>query len=311
MHPSTRFVRLVLFSPLMVLFAAAAPRPAAAQVCDEEPQLQYYSGGGQVVCPCFVTSEEAGATFDIPSDHFPIEVLRVGIGWASQFGGTAQQLEQAIHVYGAGLPDPGARVLSLGGPVLTDGAINVFDLEAQLLSTQVDTGPVTVTLEFLNSNANDIFAPSVVHDGNGCQPGGKNVIKAVPGGWFDACSAGITGDWIFFMVYRRTDCNQIGVGDEIVTATRPVWLMAPHPNPLTAGTSIEFVLADAGETHLAVYDLAGRKTASLIDATLPAGRHATVWNGRSDRGIRVPAGIYFVTLETASGRQTRKVMVRK
>jgi hypothetical protein len=293
----------------LTLFLVGVAVPAAAQDCPEEPQLQHYTGGGQVVCPCFVPGEEAGAVFDIPAEHFPIEVLRVGIGWASQFGGAAQTLEQAIHVYGAGLPDPGARVLSLGGPVLSDGAINVFDLEAQLLSTEVATGPVTVTLEFLNQNAGDPFAPSVVHDGNGCQLT-KNVVKAIPAGWSDACPLGVTGDWVFFMVYRRTDCNQIGVGEEIVTANLPVFLSAPHPNPFRAQTQVEFVLAEAGDVRLAVFDLAGRRVATLWDGPVPAGRHGAVWNGRVDRGPRAPSGIYFITLDSAAGRRTQKILVR-
>ena len=58
-----------------------------------------------------------------------------------------------------------------------------------------------MTLEFLNQNAGDIFAPSVVHDGNGCQPG-KNVVLAMPGGWNDACLLGVTGDWVFYVDYE-------------------------------------------------------------------------------------------------------------
>ncbi|UCH82578.1 MAG: hypothetical protein JSW50_08810, partial [Candidatus Latescibacterota bacterium] len=62
-------------------------------------------------------------------------------------------------------------------------------------------GPFTVTLEFLNQNANDPFAPSMVHDGNGCQ-GGTNVVFAIPGGWADACLLGVTGDWVISVYYE-------------------------------------------------------------------------------------------------------------
>ncbi|MCH8243719.1 MAG: hypothetical protein IH897_14080, partial [Planctomycetes bacterium] len=78
---------------------------------------------------------------------------------------------------------------------------NEYNLEPVPGDIIINSGPFTVTLEFMNANAQDIYAPSVVHDGNGCQPG-KNVIFAIPGGWMDACAAGVTGDWVMYAVYR-------------------------------------------------------------------------------------------------------------
>lgn len=182
------------------LAAMMVPCRVAAQ-CTEQGPLQNYTGGGQVVCPCFAAGEEAGAIFTVPAGEYPIEILKIGIGWGSQFGGTGQQLEEAIHIYAGGLPNPGTPIFSLPGPQLTDGAINEFDISLTPGNKTIASGPFTVTLEFLNGNAGDIFAPSVVHDGNGCQPG-KNVVKAIPGGWTDACALLVTGDWVFYVKYR-------------------------------------------------------------------------------------------------------------
>ena len=220
------------------LLLACLASPDAAAQCPEEPIFQNWTGSGSVVCPCFVPGEEAGAIFDVPADHYPIEVLRVGVGWGSQLGGAPNTLESAIHVYEAGLPNPGARLASLSGPQLSDGFINEFDLEPLPGEVIVAGGPFTVTLEFLNANAGDIFAPSVVHDGNGCQPG-ANVVKATPGGWSDACSLGVTGDWVFHIVYRRTDCT--GNGTYCVVS----------PNSATAGAEMGFL----GTTSIAANDL--------------------------------------------------------
>lgn len=183
--------------------------PAWSQ-CPEEPALANYTGAGQTVCPCFVPGEEAGAVFTLPPGDFPIEILRVGIAWGSQFGGSPQALEQAIHIYEGGLPDPGAPVFTLEAPRLTDGVINEFDLEPLPGEIVINSGPFTVTLEFLNQSADNFFAPSVVHDGNGCQPG-KNVVFAGDS-WIDACLLGVTGDWVFFVVYRPAVCVGSGAG---------------------------------------------------------------------------------------------------
>jgi hypothetical protein len=66
---------------------------------------------------------------------------------------------------------------------------------------------------------------------------------------------------------------------------------------------------------LAVHDLHGRRIAVLADGERPAGRQFAMWSGRTDRGARAGAGIYFVrlTVDGGSGRSTREqrlVLVR-
>ena len=174
--------------------------------CPAEPPVGNYTGGGTVACPCFIPGEQAGAVLDVPAGHYPIEILKIRVGWGSQFGGQPQSIEQALHVYPAGLPNPGTPQFSLEGPVLTDGVINEFDIEFVAGNKIVNSGPFTVALEFLSQSAGNAFAASVVHDGNGCQPA-KNVVFAIPGGWSDACVLGVTGDWVFEVVYRQVACN--------------------------------------------------------------------------------------------------------
>lgn len=186
------------------LIAAAAVLlglPIAAQ-CPEEPPLAHWTGAGTVVCPCFVVGEEAGVVFTLPAAEYPVEITKVRIGWGSQFGGAPQSLEAAIHLYAGGLPNPGSPQFTVLGPALNDGFINEFDLTLFPGDRVIDSGTFTVTLEFLNGNAGDIFAPSVVHDGNGCTSN-ANVVNAIPGGWFSACVLGVTGDWVFDVVYRK------------------------------------------------------------------------------------------------------------
>lgn len=194
-------------SLILAIFASVlATSPATAQgACPTEPTFQNFTGGGTVACACFVENEQAGAIFDVPASHYPIEILKVGIGYGSLFGGSPQVLEQAIHIYGAGLPNPGAPIFTLDGPQLTDGVINEFDLEPILGEIIVDSGPFSVTLQFLEDNVGNEFHPTAIHDGNGCQLG-KNLIQIDTGAWFDACALGVTGDWIFTVTYRQVNC---------------------------------------------------------------------------------------------------------
>lgn len=300
------FSPLVLFAALIVGFVSPIWNSPLSAQCPIEPTLQNYTGGGAVVCPCFVPTEEAGVVLDAPAAHYPIEIMKVGIGWASNFGGSPQSLEQGIHVYGAGLPNPGAPVATLPGPLLSDGAINEFNLEAQLGSApQIASGPFSVTLEFLNQNSGNPFAPSVIHDGNGCQPG-KNLVYAVPGGWLDACPLGVTGDWVFYVIYRQKNCTPLDAGDPFVISNRPVHLMAPFPNPVQSSTRMEFVLAQGGESSLRVFDTSGRVVDSVHEGYLGAGAHTFNWSART---AGLPSGMYFLELRSDAHRAVQKLIV--
>ncbi|MFH1313931.1 MAG: FlgD immunoglobulin-like domain containing protein [Candidatus Eisenbacteria bacterium] len=280
-----------------------------ADECPEEPPLQNYTGSGTTVCPCFVPGEQGGAVLDAPSEHYPIEILRVGIGWGSLYGGTPQSLEQAIHVYDAGLPNPGTPIASLEGPALTDGYINEFDLEPLPGDIIVNSGPFTVTLEFLNSNAGDPYAPSMVHDGNGCQAG-KNVVFAIPGGWYSACALGVTGDWIVYAVYRQVECGA-GVGEEMIASSHPAFLMRPEPNPFTHETRFDFVVSEHRHVDLSVYDVHGQLVTTLASGMFPQGRHTAGWTGTESDGSQVAPGIYFVTMKAGSFHTTQRVVFSK
>jgi hypothetical protein len=45
----------------------------------------------------------------------------------------------------------------------------------------------------------------------------------------------------------------------------------------------------------------------LVSARREAGSHEVAWDGRDERGHRLPSGIYFCRLETMRGLLTRKV----
>jgi len=299
LHPRSAVPAVILATLLF------SPHPSQAQ-CTPEPALQNYTGGGTVACPCFVPGEQAGSVFTAPAAHYPIEILRVGIAWGSAFGGAPNALEAAVHVYAAGLPNPGAPIFSLEGPQLQDGFINEFNLEPLPGEIVINAGVFTTTLEFQNSNAGDPFSPTVVHDGNGCQAG-KNVVFAIPGGWSSACALGVTGDWVFHIVYKQVNCN-VDVEHELVSASQAM-LFAPRPNPARNGAELEFMLPADGPAAVAVFDLSGRRVAELASGWRTAGRHHVRWDGKDAGGARVAAGIYLVELAAGGTRSTRKLTI--
>jgi flagellar hook assembly protein FlgD len=45
----------------------------------------------------------------------------------------------------------------------------------------------------------------------------------------------------------------------------------------------------------------------LAKQNWPAGRHVIVWSGTDDNGVKLPAGVYLVSLKVERLHQVRKV----
>jgi choice-of-anchor B domain-containing protein len=121
-----------------------------------------------------------------------------------------------------------------------------------------------------------------------------NVPTYVEAG-LDDVSLGITG---------AVDAPEIGGG---AVAPRPTIAFA-GPNPFRSRTTLELALPTSGAATLAVYDVSGRKVATLLEASrLGAGKHRVVWDGTDDAGARVAPGVYFARAATVDGDASRKV----
>ena len=101
--------------------------------------------------------------------------------------------------------------------------------------------------------------------------------------------------------------SSAAVGDGPALAFR---LQQNAPNPFHPATTIRFDLPRQARVSLRVYDVAGRMVRSLVDgATLEAGRHEAAWNGRSESGSAVSAGLYFYRLQAGSFSETRRMVL--
>jgi hypothetical protein len=88
------------------------------------------------------------------------------------------------------------------------------------------------------------------------------------------------------------------------------WLAA-YPNPARAGLNISYNITSAAPTRLRVYDAAGKVVTSLWDATRSRGQYVARWSGLATNGGQVPAGIYFVKLESGDTRLTQKLIIQR
>ena len=84
-----------------------------------------------------------------------------------------------------------------------------------------------------------------------------------------------------------------------------------YPNPFNPSTRIEFSIEEPGSVDLAVYDLAGRKVATLEQGTFAAGNYHVNWNGTTDSGLPAATGQYSYVLKTANGMVARSMVLLK
>ncbi|MCK4305943.1 MAG: hypothetical protein KAY24_17020 [Candidatus Eisenbacteria sp.] len=84
------------------------------------------------------------------------------------------------------------------------------------------------------------------------------------------------------------------------------FLHAAQPNPFIGRAMIRFHLAATGQVCLEIYDVAGRRVRTLIDAKMEAGDQSIIWDGADDTGRRAGAGLFWMQLKTHDGYVSSK-----
>ncbi|MDZ7723889.1 MAG: endo-1,4-beta-xylanase [candidate division KSB1 bacterium] len=81
-----------------------------------------------------------------------------------------------------------------------------------------------------------------------------------------------------------------------------------YPNPFNPNTTIEFSIPEPAKTCLVVYDVLGRKVATLVNKDLTAGVYTITWN--VDQG-QAASGTYFCRLVSGDQVRTQKMLYIK
>jgi hypothetical protein len=82
-------------------------------------------------------------------------------------------------------------------------------------------------------------------------------------------------------------------------------LFQNYPNPFNSQTVIAFALPTAAQVRMEVFDILGRRVATLADRNFAAGRHSLTWDGAYLAG----SGLYFCRLTTPEAVQARKMIL--
>lgn len=83
-------------------------------------------------------------------------------------------------------------------------------------------------------------------------------------------------------------------------------LFQNYPNPFNPITAISFQLSANSFVTLAVYDVTGRKIATLVSKNLPAGKYKYHWDASG-----LASGVYFYRLDSGPYHQIKKLVLMK
>jgi hypothetical protein len=89
-------------------------------------------------------------------------------------------------------------------------------------------------------------------------------------------------------------------------------LYAAMPNPFNPTTIIRYDVPSPGaHVRIVVYDVTGRRVATLVDGHKAAGEKRVTWDGSNDHGAEVATGVYFYRMTAPGFSQTRKMVLVK
>ncbi|MCD4827831.1 MAG: peptidylprolyl isomerase [Candidatus Cloacimonetes bacterium] len=123
------------------------------------------------------------------------------------------------------------------------------------------------------------------------QPGEHEVICTVSDGTYD-----LDFTW-------QVDVTGTDVDGDTPLAAAP---LLAWPNPFNPSTTIGFGMPKADHARLDVFNVRGRRVATLLDEHMPAGTHSVTWTAEG-----LASGVYFARLNTPAGVKTTKLLLMK
>jgi hypothetical protein len=94
--------------------------------------------------------------------------------------------------------------------------------------------------------------------------------------------------------------------------TSDPYVISAYPNPFNPSTKlIIHIPVRDNFVELSIFNVLGKQVRIIYDGKLQIGEHTFFWDGNSDRGIQVAAGIYFAILQSSQSYQVKKLIFTK
>jgi hypothetical protein len=112
------------------------------------------------------------------------------------------------------------------------------------------------------------------------------------------------------IVVKTISATSVGRNESVALPTE-FTLYQNYPNPFNPATLIRYAIASPGYVSLVVYDQLGREIQTLVSQMQTAGTYTATWNGKDKSGLLMPSGLYFYSLKSGAGLQSKKMVLIK
>ncbi|MBN2410767.1 T9SS type A sorting domain-containing protein [candidate division KSB1 bacterium] len=120
----------------------------------------------------------------------------------------------------------------------------------------------------------------------------------------------LPGEFHIYTDVRLEKPHITGLRDELISGKPAQFRLAQnYPNPFNPSTTIQYELPEPSYVTLNIYNIAGQKVITLVDAAQKAGSYRVSWNGLDLSGRAVSAGVYFVRISTKNYSATKKMVL--
>ncbi|HTY10209.1 MAG TPA: T9SS type A sorting domain-containing protein [Bacteroidota bacterium] len=121
----------------------------------------------------------------------------------------------------------------------------------------------------------------------------------------------VSGDSVYALTYasglyiltKNVSVNSVKKAGSVPNAYA---LSQNYPNPFNPATMIEYQLKDKGFVTLTVFDVLGRRVATLVNGEQTGGTHSAYWDAST-----FASGVYFYRLKAGDFIETKKMLLMK
>lgn len=210
----------------------------------------------------------------------------------------------SLYLYVTAIGPTYADTLTIWASV-TDDSIPSF---TSFIGTVVDPGPIgewhlyTFDITLGGSLAGQDVFVGFKHDHRNGGPGGNG------------------SNWVSLdhVILANGGLPPVGIANNHAEQPDGFILRQNYPNPFNPSTNLGFRIPrqnwggmDLEFVSLDIFDVTGKKIATLVQKELPPGEYMVQWDGRDNTGQQAASGIYLYRLQVGNRVQTKKMVLLK
>ena len=113
-----------------------------------------------------------------------------------------------------------------------------------------------------------------------------------------------------FLPVDEVPCSQLGP-DTTFSIPKTFVLFQNYPNPFNYYTTIPYELKYESFVQIDIFNIKGQIVRDLLYSTKNRGFLSISWNGRDNKGNRLPSGVYLCKMKVKNQTQTIKLLLLK